>query len=121
MGIGDGRLRITLRLEGLVVFLLAVGYYFLNDYSLILFLVLLLVPDIGMIGYAINTKTGAAVYNLFHTYSTPLLFIFLSMFTKQDTLLMVGLIWTAHIGMDRALGYGLKYSTGFKDTHLGKL
>lgn len=114
-------MRKTLRFEGLVVFLLAVGFYFLNDYSLILFLVLLLAPDVGMIGYTINTKAGAALYNFFHTYSIPLLLIFLSMFTKQDTLLMIALIWTAHIGMDRALGYGLKYSSGFKDTHLGKL
>lgn len=110
-----------LRFEGLIVFLFAAGFYFLNGFSWLIFLIFLLAPDIGAIGYAINNKIGAYLYNFFHSYAVPLLFIFTSFLLKQDTLLLIGLIWTAHIGMDRALGYGLKNITGFKDTHLGHL
>jgi len=111
----------TLRLEGVTVFLLASTYYFLQEFSWVIFVIFLLSPDIGMVGYAINKKVGAYIYNSFHTYIIPLFLIIVAMLTNQEGILMVGLIWTAHIGMDRALGYGLKYSTGFKDTHLGKL
>lgn len=113
--------RTILRLEGLVVFILAIGYYHLNDFSWILFIALLLVPDVGMIGYAFNQKVGAYIYNFFHTYIISLLFLLVGIFTKQDYLLVIGLIWTAHIGMDRMLGYGLKNISNFKDTHLGHL
>jgi hypothetical protein len=114
-------LKKIIRLEGLIVFLLAIGFYYVNEFSWLLFILLLFVPDVGMFGYAINNKVGAYVYNLFHTYSIPLILIGVSMFMKIDVLLLIGLIWTAHIGMDRVLGYGLKYSTGFKHTHLGEL
>lgn len=110
-----------LRIEGLVVFILAISYYYINGFSWLLFFIFLLTPDVGMVGYSLNPKTGAIIYNLFHTYTFPLLLIILAIFMKQETILLIGLIWSAHIGMDRALGYGLKNPTSFKDTHLSAL
>lgn len=110
-----------MRLEGVIVFLLAIGFYYVNEFSWVVFTIFLLAPDIGMVGYAVNNIIGSYIYNIFHTYTIPLILIGVSILVKVDILLLIGLIWSAHIGMDRALGYGLKYSTGFKDTHLGKL
>jgi hypothetical protein len=78
-----------------------------------------------MLGYLYNNKVGALAYNLFHTYTVPVVIIIGSLVFQQYALsgtpLAVGLIWTAHIAMDRMLGYGLKYPTNFKDTHLNRV
>jgi hypothetical protein len=74
-----------------------------------------------MLGYFSGVRFGAALYNLVHTLVAPLLFIGFSVVYKQLWLLPYGLIWTAHIGVDRLLGYGLKYPTRFRDTHLQRL
>lgn len=113
--------RLFLKIEGLMVLILSIGYYSINEYSWWLFLLLLLAPDVSMVGYLINHAIGARLYNYLHTYIFSLLFIFIGFFTHQDILIAIGLIWTSHIGMDRALGYGLKYSTSFKDTHLQRI
>lgn len=113
--------RLLIKLEGFTVGALGIYLYFSNGFSWILFLLLLFVPDISMAGYAINEKIGAYVYNAFHTYSTPLLLVLLGAFLSIDALLMVSFIWLVHIGIDRMLGYGLKYETGFKDTHIQRL
>jgi hypothetical protein len=106
-------------MEGAVVFGLALFLYWRIDGNWLLFIVLLLVPDVGMLGYVRNTRLGAATYNLFHTSVAPLLVGGAGVLTGSQLLLSAALIWLAHIGMDRALGYGLKYPTTFKDTHLG--
>ncbi|MBY0595850.1 DUF4260 domain-containing protein [Bacillus bingmayongensis] len=110
-----------IHLEGFIVLIAAIYIYALNEFSWLLFLLLLFVPDISMLAYLINNHIGAQIYNLFHTYIVSILLILIGIFFKYDVILMVGLIWTAHIGMDRLLGYGLKYKTGFKDTHIHKL
>lgn len=74
-----------------------------------------------MIGYVKNTKIGAILYNMIHTYSLSVLLILVSLLLSNLTLLSIGFIWTAHIGMDRAVGFGLKYPADFKDTHLQRL
>lgn len=74
-----------------------------------------------MIGYLINTKVGAKCYNIFHTYSLSITIVIVGLLLTDQLVLAVGLIWSAHIGMDRAIGYGLKYSTNFKDTHLNRV
>lgn len=86
-----------------------------------LFIILLLLPDLSMLGYMVNHKIGSYIYNIFHTYTLPLLLIMVSGLLELQTILALGLIWTAHIGMDRTLGYGLKYPTHFKDTHMQKV
>jgi len=110
-----------LHIEGLAVLVLSVYLYSYNEYNWWMFLLLLLAPDISMIGYLINNKVGATCYNLFHTYSLSIAIIIVGLLLSNQLVLAIGLIWSAHIGMDRAIGYGLKYSTNFKDTHLNRV
>ena len=86
-----------------------------------LFFALLLLPDIGMLGYVVNTKWGAALYNLFHHQGIAVLVIGIGWYTDLRYLLLAGIILLGHSAMDRALGYGLKYASSFQDTHLGKI
>lgn len=86
-----------------------------------LFFVLLLLPDISMVGYAVNNKWGALLYNLFHHQGVAILVIGIGWYTEQPMALLAGIILLGHSAMDRMLGYGLKYASGFQDTHLGKM
>lgn len=113
--------KLILRLEGLVILILSFIFYIRIESNYLLFMVLLLMPDISMIGYAFSSKVGALVYNLFHTYVFSFSILSLGLLFSNKFLLLIGLIFSAHIGMDRMLGYGLKYTTGFKDTHLSKI
>ena len=113
--------KLLLLAEGLTV-LLAMGFiYHLMGNSWGRFVALFFVPDISMLAYVFGKKTGAASYNALHTYTAPLLLGFIGYFTATTSLDSLALIWAAHIGFDRLLGYGLKYDTGFKDTHLGRV
>lgn len=85
-----------------------------------MFIVLLFAPDISMIGYLLNNKIGAILYNIIHTYSLSVGVVICGLLLNE-TILAIGLIWSAHIGMDRMFGYGLKYPTEFKDTHLDRV
>ncbi|MFO7323613.1 MAG: DUF4260 domain-containing protein [Chloroflexota bacterium] len=109
-----------LRLEGLVALAGAVVAYWRLGGDGLLFAILLFVPDISMIGYRWNHHRGADIYNLAHTYIGPALLLAVGLGTMTQLPVLVALIWIAHIGLDRLLGYGLKYSTGFKDTHLSR-
>lgn len=113
--------KILLHLEGLAVLSLSLYFYSLNEFSWILFIGLLFVPDISMVGYLFNTKIGSVVYNTFHTYSLPISAVILGVYLSIDIVISIGLIWSAHIGLDRMIGYGLKYPTHFKDTHLNRV
>lgn len=109
-----------LRLESfLLLFIATFTYYFINE-SWWLFFILLFVPDIFMVGYFKNSKIGANIYNIGHTYIAPVLLLVLFFIFNITILLSISIIWIAHISLDRLLGYGLKLDTGFKDTHLGK-
>lgn len=114
-------LRLWLRIEGLVVLLLSLLLYAQYGRGWLFFALLLLLPDLSMIGYLAGTRTGALLYNLVHTYSASLLLAAMAVLFHQNTSLSVALIWSAHIGMDRMLGYGLKLPTSFQDTHLGRI
>lgn len=110
-----------LRLEGLALLLTAVMLYALQGASWWLFAILLFAPDLGMLGYLRNNHVGAAAYNLLHITVLPLLLALTGVLTEFPVLLSVALIWLAHIGLDRALGYGLKLPAHFQDTHLGRI
>jgi hypothetical protein len=110
-----------LRLEGLAVLAAASVEYGRQGYPWGRFFLLFLAPDLLMIGYLWGAKVGAAVYNAGHTYAAPLSLWLVAFFGHLPFLLPLALIWAAHIGFDRLLGYGLKYGTGFKDTHLVKV
>jgi|SRR5579862_135812 len=110
--------RPLLHLEGAVVFVISLLAYHWSHGSWLLFALLFLVPDLSMIGYAVNVRVGAVAYNAVHTYVVPLLLAAFAFRVGDQSSWKLALIWTAHIGMDRALGFGLKYPTHFKDTHL---
>ncbi|MFZ4453918.1 DUF4260 domain-containing protein [Salibacterium aidingense] len=113
--------KILLHGEGFVVFALSLYLYGSLSFSWILFIILLLAPDLSMIGYMGNDKVGAVVYNIFHTYILSIGVAAAGMVFSFPAVLAVGLIWSAHIGMDRMIGFGLKYPESFKDTHLNRV
>jgi hypothetical protein len=112
---------LLLRAEGGIVFGASLLLYGELRASWILFVVLVLAPDLSMLGYLLGIRFGTALYNLVHALVAPLVLIALAIFYKQLWLLPYGLIWTAHIGVDRLLGFGLKYPTQFRDTHFQRL
>jgi len=115
------RPRVLLHIEGAVQLILALVLYWRIDGNWLVFVILVLAPDLGMVGYMRNTRLGAATYNLVHTDAIPLVLAGAAFLTGNTLLLSLALIWVAHIGMDRAAGFGLKYPTRFKDTHLDRL
>lgn len=86
-----------------------------------MFAILLFAPDISTIGYLKNKRLGALVYNLVHNFVLCFILIFSGIFLGEEILISLGLILSAHIGLDRLIGYGLKYPTDFKDTHMQKV
>ncbi|MEX2582947.1 MAG: DUF4260 domain-containing protein [Gemmatimonadota bacterium] len=110
---------VWLRLEGLVVLVVSVAAYAAMDGGWLLFAVLLLAPDASMLGYLRDPWLGAVSYNVGHTYLAPAALAAAGWVTGSSFPLQLALIWTAHIGLDRMLGFGLKRATGFGDTHLG--
>jgi hypothetical protein len=86
-----------------------------------IYLLLFLVPDLSFLAYLSDAKFGALVYNAAHSYMAPVTLMTLGFGFASPLTLSIALIWLAHIGIDRALGYGLKYSTGFGLTHLGRI
>jgi hypothetical protein len=112
---------LLLRLEGVAMFVGILALYSRISGDWLAFILLLLVPDLAMIGYKINLRTGAVIYNVAHFYALPLTLGLIALFGGWTTGVTLALIWMAHISMDRAVGYGLKYATMFKDTHLGRV
>ncbi|SDW07159.1 protein of unknown function [Marinococcus luteus] len=110
-----------IKAEGFMFAVLAAVLYFSNGYSWLLFLLLLFLPDVSMIGYAVSSKTGAYVYNAAHTYILPLLLLLSGYLLSIEWPVLISFIWIVHIGLDRMLGFGLKYTSDFKDTHIQKL
>jgi hypothetical protein len=113
--------RILLHIEGLAVFVAAIATYANLGGNWLVFIALLLTPDLAMLAYFLNPRWGSISYNLFHTYTFPLALFALGLLTGNTGVAQIAAIWLAHIGMDRTVGYGLKYSTGFKDTHLQRI
>ncbi len=114
-------MKIVLWLEELAMFLLGIYLFSQLPYSWWWFPVLLLTPDIGMLGYLVNSRVGALTYNLFHHKGIAILVFMAGVWMRIDALQLVGLILFAHASMDRMLGYGLKYSDSFWHTHLGMI
>jgi EamA domain-containing membrane protein RarD len=113
--------RPLLKLEGLAVAIAAVTLYFHEGYPWWLLLVLALAPDLAMVGYVAGTRAGSFAYNAVHTYVGPVLLATIGVVADADTAVKLALIWLTHIGVDRAVGYGLKYPGAFKDTHLQRV
>jgi hypothetical protein len=113
---------LLLRLEGLAAAVASAVAYARTGESWWLFAALWLAPDLSMLGYLGGRPCwGARIYNAFHTYTVPVVLALAALLLHARLLLPVALIWINHIGVDRLLGYGLKYADGFKWTHLSGL
>lgn len=120
-GAVTGGVRGLLRLEGLVVLVAALLAYSRYGDGWATFLIYFLVPDLSFLGYLAGPKIGAVAYNCAHSYIGAVACLSAGVFFSVPMLLTIALIWCAHIGFDRVLGYGLKYQTGFGFTHLGRI
>lgn len=115
-------MKTLVRIEYLLIGILFLCLYIVEGYNLLLALVLSLAPDLSMLFYKRNNRIGAIVYNVLHVYFVPLSILILDMmFINHNLLRAILLIWLIHISLDRFFGYGLKYETGFKDTHMQRL
>lgn len=110
-----------LRVEGLLLLSVSVAAYAHLGRGWWLFFVLLLAPDVGLLGYLAGPRWGSLTYNATHTLAMPLALGLVGLAAGSDAVIGVALVWSAHIGMDRMLGYGLKYPTHFRDTHLQRV
>ncbi|MFZ2155435.1 MAG: DUF4260 domain-containing protein [Bradyrhizobium sp.] len=120
-GAATGGARTLLRLEGLALFAGMTLLYALWEGSWWVYAILFLAPDLSFAGYLAGPRIGAAVYNAAHSYLAPMALMTTGLALPSPLTLSLAMIWLAHIGIDRALGYGLKYSTGFGFTHLGRI
>lgn len=116
-----GGVRLVLRLEGLLVLVACLALYHRLAGSWQVFALCFLLPDVSFAGYLLGPRLGAVAYNGAHSYIGPLLCGGVGLLTGSLPCLLAMSIWAAHIGFDRALGYGLKYSEGFGLTHLGHI
>ena len=112
---------VMLRTEGAVMLVGSALLYWLDGESWWLFALLLLAPDVSMVGYLVGPRVGAAVYNAVHSYPLPATLAMVGLLAGAPLAVSVALVWFAHIGMDRLVGYGLKYPSGFGDAHLGRV
>jgi hypothetical protein len=120
-GAVTGGIRTVLRLEGLTLFAGMTLLYAVWEGSWWVYAILFLVPDISFAAYLAGDRTGAIVYNAAHSYMAPVALMVAGFALSSPLVLSIAMIWLAHIGIDRALGYGLKYRVGFGFTHLGRI
>jgi positive regulator of sigma E activity len=103
----------------------AIGIYLLTIYNLHLsfwlWAILFFSPDIGMLGYVVNTKIGAVSYNLFHHKGIAIALAVVGYYLQNDLMIAISILLFSHASFDRIMGYGLKYQDSFKNTHLGSL
>lgn len=121
-GAATGCVRLLLRAEGLALFGLALGgYFWIGTEHWWLFVLLFLAPDLSFLGYLAGPWAGAIAYNAAHATIGPIVLLAAGTLAGSSLAISLALIWAAHIGLDRAIGYGLKYTTGFGFTHLGRI
>ena len=120
-GAVTGGLRTLLRLEGLTLFVGMTLLYAVWDGSWWVYAILFLAPDLSFAAYLAGPRAGAIVYNAAHSYMAPMALMTTGFALSSPLVLSIAMIWLAHIGIDRALGYGLKYAAGFGFTHLGRI
>jgi hypothetical protein len=120
-GAATGGVRTLLRLEGLALCAGMTLLYGVWDGSWWIYAILFFVPDLSFAAYLAGPKFGAMIYNAAHSYLAPMTLMTLGFAASAPLVLSIAMIWLAHIGFDRMLGYGLKYSAGFGFTHLGRI
>ena len=120
-GAATGGVRLMLRLEALAILLVATTAFFAGGGNPWLYALAFFAPDLSFAGYAVNARAGALVYNTAHSYVLAAVLGGLGWLLGLDLLWQLALVFAAHIGFDRSLGYGLKYVSGFSHTHLGPI
>lgn len=120
-GMTDGAARIWLRLEGLAAFGAGIALFGASGGNWLLIVPLILVPDVSIAGYLAGPRVGAFTYNLVHNWVWGMVALALGVWLESPALLLAAALLIAHVGMDRALGYGLKLPGSFQDTHLGRI
>jgi hypothetical protein len=108
-----------LKIEEAFMFGLTIFLFSQLDYAWWWYLVLILTPDLSMLGYLVNTRVGAVTYNFIHHKALAITIYVVGIILLSQPLQLAGLILFGHSSMDRMLGYGLKYSDSFHNTHLG--
>ena len=120
-GTVSGAPRLVLRAEGAALLVVVTLLYRGTGASWWLFAILFLAPDLSFLGYLAGSRAGAIAYNAAHTLIGPAVLGVVALLLLPPTAVAVALVWAAHIGFDRLLGYGLKYAAGFGFTHLGRI
>lgn len=113
--------RLLLRIEGVVLAFAGIAVYLHLDYSVLALIALLAAVDLSLLGFLVGPRAGTFTYNLAHTTALPLVLAAIGVLTDGSISVQVALAWLAHIGVDRALGFGLKYPSAFNDTHLQRV
>ena len=113
--------RFVLRADGLAIALIAVLLYRELGVAWWVFVVGFLAPDLSLLAYLSSARAGAVVYNAAHAYLGGAVAFGVGLLFESVPLLTIGLIWVAHVGIDRAIGFGLKYPEEFRRTHLQRV
>ncbi len=121
MGVSDRSVAAILRAEQVALVVAGIVIYLANGGILILLLPLLLAPDLSMAGYLRGPRLGAITYNAVHNLVLALGALGVGWWFDVGWLILLGAVLIAHVGGDRALGYGLKLPSDFRDTHLGRI
>lgn len=114
-------MKYVLKSEELVMFLACLGFMLANGVPWWTYILLLIGPDIGMVGYLINARIGAYTYNLFHHKAVAILILAAGILMSSQAGILFGVILFGHSSMDRVFGFGLKHTDDFKNTHLGRI
>jgi hypothetical protein len=120
-GAATGTVRDLLRWEGLALFVGMTLFYWISGASWVAYALFFFVPDLSLLAYLAGPRIGAGIYNAMHATIAPLLLVLGGLLTAEPLGGALAMVWFAHIGLDRALGYGLKYEAGFGFTHLGRI
>lgn len=121
-------MKTLLKLEELAMLLVSIAMLYISNVEWWWYLLMFIGPDISMLGYLADNKTGAVLYNIFHHKGIAILLIAVTLIAKlqlpffdPDPFVQAGIVLFGHASMDRIFGYGLKYENGFKFTHLGEI
>lgn len=120
-GAATGGVRDLLRWEGVTLFVGMTLFYWISGAPWLHYALVFFVPDLAFLAYLAGPRIGAGVYNATHATIGPLLLVLFGLLTAEPLPGSLAMIWLAHIGFDRMLGYGLKYEAGFRFTHLGRI
>lgn len=120
-GMTHGAVRTWLRLEGLAAFIGGLALFGAAGGNWLLIVPLILVPDLSAAGYLAGQQVGTFTYNLAHNWVPGIAVLGLGAWLSSPAFLIAAAILIGHVGMDRAVGYGLKLPSGFHETHLGRM